>query len=63
VYKSALDNTHKLIEVTEHVKNYRPQVLVLTGFPWDRPALVNFCAGLTKNVGLMVCAHVLYVSK
>lgn len=31
VYRNALNSTLKLVSVLEHIKNYRPQVLVLTG--------------------------------
>lgn len=37
---------------------YRPQCLVLTGYPNSRPALLQLVHSFTKNVGLMVCAHV-----
>lgn len=40
----------------------RPQVLVLTGSPMDRKCLVDFSVSITKNVGLMVCGHVILVS-
>ena len=40
----------------------RPQVLVLTGDPENRPALVDFVSHITKDVGLMVCGHVIVVS-
>lgn len=59
VYKNALQNTHKLLNIHEHVKNFRPQVLVLTGSPMDRKCLVDFSVSITKNVGLMVCGHVI----
>jgi len=59
VYKNALQNTHKLLNINEHVKNFRPQVLVLTGSPMDRKCLVDFSVSITKNVGLMVCGHII----
>ena len=43
--------------------NYRPQILVMTGFPSDRPALVDFAANITKNLSLLVCGQVLLVSR
>ena len=42
---------------------FRPQILVLTGLPSCRPALVDFVHTLTKKIGLMVCAHILIVSR
>ncbi|KAK2161000.1 hypothetical protein NP493_1612g00019 [Ridgeia piscesae] len=61
VYRSALQHTLKLTSVLEHVKNFRPQLLVMSGFPADRPALVDIAANISKNVGLMVCGHVIQV--
>lgn len=57
-YKSALTSVHKLINVHEHVKNYQPQILVLSGKPQDRPPLVDLAQLITKNSALMVCGHV-----
>jgi len=48
--------------VDEHVKNYRPQILVLTGKPQDRPPLVDLTKLITKNHALMVCGHVVKVN-
>ncbi|ELU01077.1 hypothetical protein CAPTEDRAFT_156991 [Capitella teleta] len=59
VYRNALQHTLKLVSVLEHVKNFRPQVMVLTGFPSDRPALVDFASCITRNISLMLCGHVI----
>ncbi|CAH0758269.1 unnamed protein product [Diatraea saccharalis] len=58
-YKNALSGVHQLNRVTEHVKNYRPQILVLTGFPAERPILTDFGYLLTKGLSLMLCGHIL----
>ncbi|XP_052742375.1 bumetanide-sensitive sodium-(potassium)-chloride cotransporter isoform X2 [Bicyclus anynana] len=58
-YKVALSGVHQLNQVTEHVKNYRPQILVLTGFPGERPLLTDFTYLLTKGLSLMLCGHIL----
>ncbi|XP_059062211.1 bumetanide-sensitive sodium-(potassium)-chloride cotransporter-like [Achroia grisella] len=58
-YKTALSGVHHLNRVTEHVKNYRPQILVLSGFPAERPILTDFSYLLTKGLSLMLCGHVL----
>ncbi|XP_013113725.2 bumetanide-sensitive sodium-(potassium)-chloride cotransporter isoform X2 [Stomoxys calcitrans] len=58
-YKNALLSVQQLNNVEEHVKNYRPQILVLCGLPNTRPVLVDFAYMLTKNLSLMVCGHVL----
>ncbi|XP_037292359.1 bumetanide-sensitive sodium-(potassium)-chloride cotransporter isoform X2 [Manduca sexta] len=58
-YKTALSGVHQLNRVTEHVKNYRPQILVLTGFPGERPYLTEFAYLLTKGLSLMICGHII----
>ncbi|XP_055845957.1 bumetanide-sensitive sodium-(potassium)-chloride cotransporter isoform X2 [Episyrphus balteatus] len=58
-YKNALISVQQLNNVEEHVKNYRPQILVLSGLPNTRPVLVDFAYMLTKNLSLLVCGHVL----
>ena len=46
-------------ETPEHVKNYRPKILLMTGNPAHRPPLVNFGQLVTKNTSLLLCGHVL----
>lgn len=58
-YKNALMSVQQLNYVEEHVKNYRPQILVLAGAPNSRPQLVNFGFLLTKKLSLLVCGHVM----
>nr|CAD7196808.1 unnamed protein product [Timema douglasi] len=41
-----------------HVKNYRPQILALTGLPGDRPPLVDFANLITKGLSLLLCADI-----
>ncbi|XP_062371930.1 solute carrier family 12 member 3-like [Sardina pilchardus] len=60
-YNMALSYSVSLSAVEDHVKNYRPQCLVLTGPPVVRPALVDFVGSFTKNISLMVCADILMV--
>ncbi|MEE6508457.1 hypothetical protein FKM82_021241 [Ascaphus truei] len=57
-YSMALTYSVSLSGVQEHVKNYRPQCLVLTGPPNFRPALVDFISSVTKNISLMICGNV-----
>ena len=57
-YTQALNHTLKLTSVDDHVKNFRPQLLVLSGHPEHRPALVHFGSQITKNISLMVCANI-----
>jgi solute carrier family 12 sodium/potassium/chloride transporter 2 len=58
-YKNALMSVQQLNYVEEHVKNYRPQILVLSGSPNSRPQLVHFAFLLTKKLSLLVCGHVI----
>ncbi|XP_041440857.1 solute carrier family 12 member 3-like [Xenopus laevis] len=61
-YNMALTYSVNLSGVQEHVKNYRPQCLVLTGPPSFRPALVDFVCSVTKHTSLMICGNVAIVS-
>ncbi|XP_060112194.1 solute carrier family 12 member 3-like [Heteronotia binoei] len=58
-YNMALSNTVNLVNVEDHVKNFRPQCMVLSGPPNFRPALVDFVGAFTKGVSLMICGNVL----
>lgn len=58
-YKSALLSVQQLNNVEDHIKNYRPQILVLSGFPNSRPILVDFAYSLTKNMSLLLCGHII----
>uniref|UniRef100_A0A8C6LY08 Solute carrier family 12 member 2 n=1 Tax=Nothobranchius furzeri TaxID=105023 RepID=A0A8C6LY08_NOTFU len=61
-YQQALTHTLHLSGVEDHIKNFRPQCLVMTGYPNSRPALLDLVHSFTKNVGLMICGHVRTVS-
>ncbi|CAG9772962.1 unnamed protein product [Ceutorhynchus assimilis] len=58
-YKTALTTAQKLINVGEHVKNYKPQVLVLSGLPKHRPSLLDFANLITKNHSLLVAGDII----
>lgn len=57
-YIRALRFTYRLNTTEDHVKNFRPQCLVLTGNPSSRPDLVHLVSQITRNRGLMVCGQV-----
>nr|CAD7437550.1 unnamed protein product [Timema bartmani] len=57
-YNSALKSLIELNRVELHVKNYRPQILALTGLPGDRPPLVDFANLITKGLSLLLCADI-----
>jgi solute carrier family 12 sodium/potassium/chloride transporter 2 len=58
MYKNALLSVQQLNNVEDHVKNYRPQILVLSGMPNFRPPLIHFAYLLTKNLSLLICGHI-----
>uniref|UniRef100_A0A4W5L7S9 Solute carrier family 12 member 1 n=1 Tax=Hucho hucho TaxID=62062 RepID=A0A4W5L7S9_9TELE len=51
-FVSAVNNALSLTGVEDHVKNFRPQCIVLTGAPKNRPALLDLAHCFTKNYGL-----------
>ncbi|KAM6058288.1 PREDICTED: solute carrier family 12 member 1 isoform X1 [Chlamydotis macqueenii] len=55
---NALDSALALTTVEDHVKNFRPQCLALTGAPMIRPALLDITHTFTKNNGLCICCEV-----
>ncbi|KAG7473878.1 hypothetical protein MATL_G00100390 [Megalops atlanticus] len=57
-FVNAVNNTLTLSGVGDHVKNFRPQCLVLTGAPKSRPALLDIAHSFTKNYGLCITSQV-----
>uniref|UniRef100_A0A1I7ZZS8 AA_permease domain-containing protein n=1 Tax=Steinernema glaseri TaxID=37863 RepID=A0A1I7ZZS8_9BILA len=57
-YRNALVGLSKITNHADHVKNYRPQILLMTGNPASRPALVDFANSITKGDSLLISAHV-----
>uniref|UniRef100_A0A7N6BRP4 Solute carrier family 12 member 1 n=1 Tax=Anabas testudineus TaxID=64144 RepID=A0A7N6BRP4_ANATE len=51
-FVSAVNNALSLSGVEDHVKNFRPQMLVLTGSARTRPALLDLAHSFSKNFGL-----------
>lgn len=47
----------------DHVKTYRPQILLLSGNPPTRSDFVDLAHLITKNAGLLICGHIVTVSK
>ncbi|XP_012217293.1 bumetanide-sensitive sodium-(potassium)-chloride cotransporter [Linepithema humile] len=58
-YNNALTAVQQLDRVEDHVKNYRPQLLVLTGAPNARSSLVDFAHHITKHQSLFICGHII----
>nr|XP_033776240.1 solute carrier family 12 member 1 isoform X3 [Geotrypetes seraphini] len=57
-FVNALSGALDLTTVDDHVKNFRPQCLVLTGGPMSRPALLDITHSFTKHTGLSICCEV-----
>lgn len=60
-YKTTVTAVHRLQHVSDHVKNYAPQVLVLCGEPKSRPPLIDFAYLVTKHNSLMFVGNVMTV--
>ena len=45
-------------ETEEHVKNFRPQCLVLCRSPETNRELIHLVSHVTRNNGLMICGEV-----
>jgi solute carrier family 12 sodium/potassium/chloride transporter 2 len=58
VFTKALSSLNRLNQIPNHVKNYRPSILLLAGNPSARQPLVSFANCLTKNVGLLNVAQI-----
>uniref|UniRef100_A0A3Q3EQQ8 Solute carrier family 12 member 1 n=1 Tax=Kryptolebias marmoratus TaxID=37003 RepID=A0A3Q3EQQ8_KRYMA len=57
-FVSAVSNALSLAGVEDHVKNFRPQILALTGSAQSRPALLDLAHCFTKNYGLCLTCEV-----
>ncbi|CAJ1049371.1 solute carrier family 12 member 1 [Xyrichtys novacula] len=57
-FVSAVSNALSLSGVDDHVKNFRPQILVLTGPARNRPALLDLAHSFTKTYGLCLTCEV-----
>ncbi|XP_046144542.1 bumetanide-sensitive sodium-(potassium)-chloride cotransporter isoform X2 [Osmia bicornis bicornis] len=57
-YKTALSIVYRLNSIDEHVKNYAPQILALSGLPGARPALLHLANLLTKNHSLLISGEI-----
>ncbi len=53
----ALNSVQSLSKVEDHIKNYRPKILCLSGNPGDRPTLVDFGSLLTKKISFFQCVR------
>ena len=63
VFVNALKSVQTLTDTPEHVKNFRPKLLVLSGNPTHRIPLIDFGNLITKKLSLLVCSHVVTENK
>ena len=61
VFREALTSIQQLAEIEEHVKNYQPQILAMSGSPGSRPAIVDFAYLICKKNSMLVCGNVIKV--
>ena len=59
IFVNALKSVQTLTDTPDHVKNFRPKILVLSGNPTHRIPLIDFGNIITKKLSLLVCSHVL----
>ena len=57
-YQQALKYTQRLARVEDHVKNFRPQILCLSGPPESRPELVSLASQMTHSIALCIFGDV-----
>lgn len=60
--KTILKNMYLADTVQYHVKNYVPNIMVLSGDPKSRKELVYLAHLITNNNGLQTCINIIKVS-
>ncbi|RWS05726.1 solute carrier family 12 member 2-like protein, partial [Dinothrombium tinctorium] len=58
LFNLALGSALKLYWTEEHVKNYRPKIILMSGNPSARPAMVDMASNITKDYGMLFLAHI-----
>ena len=58
IFRKALGFTTRLMDIEDHVKNFRPNFLVLTGQLMKRPALSDLISSIAKDRSLMICGNI-----
>eukprot|EP00096_Caligus_rogercresseyi_P009884 TRINITY_DN3456_c0_g1_i2.p1 TRINITY_DN3456_c0_g1~~TRINITY_DN3456_c0_g1_i2.p1 ORF type:complete len:771 (-),score=246.82 TRINITY_DN3456_c0_g1_i2:780-3092(-) len=57
-FMTALNSVLNLTKVEDHVKNYRPKIMVMSGSPSSRPTLIDFANLITKRISLLESVEV-----
>ncbi len=55
----ALQAVQALSKVEDHVKNYRPKIILFCGNPGDRPTIIDFARLFTKKRSLLQCVRII----
>ena len=63
VYTRTMKKALELNDTQQHVKNFRPGLLVLSGTYGERPHLTNLANNITKNTSVMVPISILNEKK
>ena len=58
-FLSALKSTREITNAPDHIKTYRPKILLFSGNPAHRPSLVDFAHLITKKTSLLICGDVM----
>ncbi|XP_023346553.1 bumetanide-sensitive sodium-(potassium)-chloride cotransporter [Eurytemora carolleeae] len=58
-FSNALNNAIALNDQDDHIKTFRPQILLLCGDPAHRQPLVDFANLVTKKLSVLICAQVI----
>jgi len=63
VFVNALKSVQTLTDTPDHVKNFRPKLLILSGNPTHRIPLIDFGNLLTKKLSILICSQVITENK
>merc|ERR1719430_2645174 len=62
-FVTALRNVQSLNDVPDHVKNYRPKLLLFSGVPGHRTELIEFGSMIVKKHSFMICTNIVKKDK
>ena len=57
-FKSAISSAREVTNSPDHIKTFRPKLLVFTGDPRTRSALVEFGSLITSDISLLIFGHI-----
>lgn len=59
IYKTALSAAQRLQHMSDHIKNYHPQILVFGGNPITRPPLTDLAYLITRNTSFLMIGDII----